>query len=414
MQDISAANVARMQLEKAAQAMKMPEDLLRMLQCPKRMLHVTFPIRMDDGTIRCFTGYRCQYSNARGPTKGGVRYHPQVTADEVTALAAWMTWKCALVDLPYGGAKGGVVCNPTQLSEGELERLTRRYTTEIMPILGPHSDIPAPDVFTTSKTMAWMMDTYSMFTGHTEPSVVTGKPEVLGGSLGRKEATGRGVAINTREIFKVLNRPLEGATVAVQGFGNVGGYAAFFLSRMGAKIVAVSDSSAGFVQPEGFHVPELMSCVDEHGCLAPYPGEKIDRNDVLFQDVDILIPAALENQIHAENAARVQAKIVVEGANGPTTPEADEILESKSIHVVPDIMANAGGVIVSHLEWVQALTALYMTEEEVNQRLEGRLVRSFGAMWRKAGELNVSMRTAAYVVALERITAVYRYRGLFP
>ena len=414
MKDISAADVARMQLEKAAQAMNMPDDLLTMLQCPKRLLHVTLPIRMDDGSVKCFTGYRCQYNNARGPTKGGVRYHPQVTADEVFALAAWMTWKCALVDLPYGGAKGGVICDPTQLSEGELERLTRRYTTEIMPILGPHSDIPAPDVFTTSKTMAWMMDTYSMFTGHTEPSVVTGKPEVLGGSLGRKEATGRGVAIITREVFKVLNRSLDGATVAVQGFGNVGGYAAFFLSQMGAKVVAVSDSSAGFMNEDGFHIPELMSCVDDHGCLAPYPGKKREREEVLYSDADILIPAALENQIRADNASRIQARIIVEGANGPTTPEADTILESKGVHVVPDIMANSGGVIVSHLEWVQALTGLYMSEEEVNQRLEGRLVRSFSAMWTKAQEQNVSLRTAAYIVALERIAEVYRYRGLFP
>ncbi|UCE17388.1 MAG: Glu/Leu/Phe/Val dehydrogenase [Gemmatimonadota bacterium] len=414
MDKTSVAHIARMQLEKAARAMNLSEDLVTVLKCPKRILQVTFPVKRDDGTVTCFTGYRCQYNDARGPTKGGVRYHPNVSADEVIALAAWMTWKCALVDLPYGGAKGGVVCDPTHLSEGEMERLTRRYTTEIMPILGPHSDIPAPDVFTTSKTMAWMMDTYSMFTGHTEPSVVTGKPEALGGSLGRKEATGRGVAIITRELFTKLKRSLEGATVAVQGFGNVGGYAAFFLSEMGAKIIAVSDSSGGFVNPDGFNVPELMRCVDEHTCLAPYPGEKMDKDEVLYKDVDVLIPAALENQIRGDNAPRVQAKIIVEGANGPTAPEADEVLESKGVHVVPDIMANSGGVIVSHLEWVQAMTGLYMGEDEVNGRLEGRLVRSFEAVWRKAHELRVSLRTAAYIVALERIAEVHRYRGLFP
>jgi len=339
-----------------------------------------------------------------------------VTEDEVIALAAWMTWKCALVDLPYGGAKGGVICDPLKLSERELEKITRRFTTEIMPILGPNKDIPAPDIFTTSMTMAWMMDTFSMFAGHAEPAVVTGKPEVLGGSKGRKEATGRGVMINTREICARLNMPLKDVRIAVQGFGNVGSYAALFLTQLGAKVVAVSDSSVGMVNSDGFDVAELMSCVERHKCLSPFKGKgkKISRDEILYQDVDILIPAALENQIREDNAKRIKARIVSEGANGPTTLEADNILEKKGIYVIPDILANSGGVIVSHFEWVQALSGMYWEEEEVNQRLEKKLVKSFEAVWQKAKELKVSLRTAAYCVALERINLVYQYRGIFP
>jgi glutamate dehydrogenase/leucine dehydrogenase len=379
------------------------------------LLKVNFPVKMDDGRVVCFTGFRCQYNNVLGPTKGGVRYHPQVNADEILALAAWMTWKCALVDLPYGGAKGGVVCDPTKLSEGELERITRRYTTEIMPILGPHSDIPAPDVFTTSRTMAWMMDTFSMFKGYTEPAIVTGKPEVMGGSLGRKEATGRGVAIVTRELFKKLGRSLKGAKVAVQGFGNVGTYAAFFLEQMGAKIVAASDSSGSFIDGDGLPVTELMECVEQHQCLAKYGKLNLSgRDEVLYQDVDILIPAALESQIRKNNVDKIRAKVVSEGANGPSTPEADEVLERKGTYVIPDILANAGGVIVSHLEWVQALSGLYWGEEEIKERLESQLVRTFDKVWEKAKEKNVTLRTAAYIVAIERIAEVYSYRGLFP
>lgn len=416
MKQFSVAAMARDQLVKAAKAMKLSKAIVTVLGCPKRVLRVNFPIQMDDGTIRCFTGYRCQYNDSRGPTKGGVRYHPGVSEDEVIALAAWMTWKCALVDLPYGGAKGGVICDPMALSERELEKITRRYTTEIMPVLGPNKDIPAPDVFTTSKTMAWMMDTFSMFAGHTEPAVVTGKPEVLGGSKGRKEATGRGVMITTRELCARINLRLKGARVAVQGFGNVGSHAALFLSQLGAKIVAVSDSSTGFVNGDGLDVPGLVACIEKHRCLAPYrgPGRKVSREVILYQDVDILIPAALENQIRKDNASRIKAKVVSEGANGPTAPEADAILEKKGIHVIPDILANSGGVIVSHYEWVQALSGMYWEEEEVNQRLEKKLVASFGQVWRKAQEFKVSLRTAAYCVALERIASVYQYRGIFP
>lgn len=415
MKKFSVAEMARKQIEKAAKAMDLSEPLQKIFKCPKRVLRVVFPIKMDDGTIQCFTGYRCQYNDARGPTKGGVRYHPDVNEDEVIALAAWMTWKCALVDLPYGGAKGGVVCDPTKLSERELEKITRRYTAEIMPILGPHIDIPAPDVFTTSKTMAWMMDTFSMMSGHTEPAVVTGKPEVLGGSKGRKEATGRGVYIATRELHKKLGKSLKDAKVLVQGFGNVGSYAAYFLSLDGAKIIGVSDSSTGILDENGLDVEDLMECVARHKILEPYKkGKKIPRDELLFQEADILIPAALENQIREDNADKIRVKAIIEGANGPTTPEADAILEKKRIYVVPDILANSGGVIVSHFEWVQALSGLYWEEEEVNKRLESKLIKSFNEVWELAQKKKVSLRTAAYIVALQRVGEVYKYRGIFP
>ncbi len=410
----SIAKIVKKQLRRAATKIKLDPNLLRILEKPMRVLKVSIPVVMDNGEIEVFTGFRCQYNDARGPTKGGVRYHPQVTEDEIIALAAWMTWKCALVDLPYGGAKGGIICDPTKLSEKELERLTRRYTVEICHLLGPNIDIPAPDVYTTSKEMAWIMDTFSMMKGYTEPSIVTGKPEVLGGSKGRKEATGRGVAIVTREIFKVLKKNLRDAKIAIQGFGNVGGYAALFLFEMGAKIVAVSDVYVALVNEDGFMPEELISYVEKNGCLKNFNAKRIPRDDLLYLDVDILIPAALENQIHSKNADKIKAKIIVEGANGPTTPEADEILEKKGVYIIPDILANSGGVIVSHLEWVQALSGLYWDEKEVNQHLEKKLVKSFYDVWEKSKELKVSLREAAYIIALERIAEVYRYRGIFP
>jgi glutamate dehydrogenase (NAD(P)+) len=415
MKKFSVAEMARQQVEKAGQAMNLSQAFRQIMMCPKRVLRVNFPIKMDDGAIQCFTGFRCQYNDARGPTKGGVRYHPGVTEDEVIALACWMTWKCALVDLPYGGAKGGVVCDPLKLSERELEKITRRYTTEIMPLLGPNKDIPAPDVFTTSKTMAWMMDTFSMLSGYTEPAVVTGKPEVLGGSKGRKEATGRGVAIVTRELFKALKKPLKDCRIIIQGFGNVGTYAGLFLSQMGARVVAVSDASIGLVEPRGFEIPELMAIVEKHKSLEPATiGKRVERDEILYQDADLLIPAALENQIRADNANRLKVAVISEGANGPTTPEADEILEARGVQVVPDILANAGGVIVSHFEWAQALSGLYWEENEVNERLEKNLVKTFAEVWKRSREMKVSLRTAAYVVALERVNEVYKYRGIFP
>ena len=399
--DDSLARKAQKQLYKAAREIEFDRNLLKILENPMRILKVSVPIKMDDGKIKVFKGFRCQYNDAKGPAKGGVRYHPNVSEEEVVALAAWMTWKCALLDLPYGGAKGGIICDPSTLSEPELERLTRRYTTEIMPILGPHIDIPAPDVYTTSRTMAWIMDTFSMFKGYTEPSIVTGKPEILGGSKGRKEATGRGVALITREFFKAQKKSLEGVKVAVQGFGNVGGHAALFLSQMGARVVAASDVSGCLIDPNGLDISGLMACVEEHACVVKHPGKQIDKEELLFQDVDVLIPAALEDQIHQKNADRIKAKVVVEGANGPVTPEGDEILEKK-------------GVVVSHLEWVQAMSGLYWEEDRVNAELERKMVKAFKEAWACAQNRNVALRCAAYVVAIERIAEVYRYRGIFP
>lgn len=410
----SLSRKAQKQLYKAAKEIDLDPNLLKILEKPMRILKVSVPIKMDNRRVKVFTGFRCQYNNAKGPTKGGVRYHPNVSEDEVVALAAWMTWKCSLLDLPYGGAKGGIICDPTKMSESELERLTRRYTTEIMPLLGPHLDIPAPDVYTTSKEMAWIMDTFSMMKGYTEPSIVTGKPEILGGSKGRKEATGRGISIIVREFFKAKKKSLKGAKIAIQGFGNVGGYAAFFLSEMGAKVVAVSDISGALVNPSGLDIPGLMDCVEKHSCVVKYPGKQIDKDKLLFQDVDILVPAALEDQIHRNNAGNIKAKVIVEGANGPTTPEADEILEKRGVPVIPDILANAGGVVVSHLEWVQALSGLSWEEEQVNAELERKMVKAFKKVWDEASQRKVSFRCAAYLVAIERIAEVYRYRGIFP
>lgn len=410
----SLSRKAQKQLYKAAKEIGLDPNLLKILEKPMRILKVSVPIKMDNRRVKVFTGFRCQYNNAKGPTKGGVRYHPNVSEDEVVALAAWMTWKCSLLDLPYGGAKGGIICDPTKMSESELERLTRRYTTEIMPLLGPHLDIPAPDVYTTSKEMAWIMDTFSMMKGYTEPSIVTGKPEILGGSKGRKEATGRGISIIVREFFKAKKKSLKGAKIAIQGFGNVGGYAAFFLSEMGAKVVAVSDISGALVNPSGLDIPGLMDCVEKHSCVVKYPGKQIDKDKLLFQDVDILVPAALEDQIHRNNAGNIKAKVIVEGANGPTTPEADEILEKRGVPVIPDILANAGGVVVSHLEWVQALSGLSWEEEQVNAELERKMVKAFKKVWDEASQRKVSFRCAAYLVAIERIAEVYRYRGIFP
>ncbi|MFP4082581.1 MAG: Glu/Leu/Phe/Val family dehydrogenase [Candidatus Aminicenantes bacterium] len=410
----STARKAQKQLYKAAKEIRLDHNMLKILEKPTRILKVSLPIKLDNGRVKVFTGFRCQYNIAKGPAKGGVRYHPEVTEEEVVALAAWMTWKCSLMDLPYGGAKGGIICDPTKLTDSELERLTRRYTSEIMPILGPHIDIPAPDVYTTSRTMAWIMDTFSMMKGYTEPRIVTGKPEILGGSKGRREATGRGLAIITREFLKAINKDIKEVKIGIQGFGNVGGHAALFLSQMGAKIVAVSDISGALVDPHGLDVQGLLECVEKHQCVIKFPGKRIEKEKLLFQDVDILIPAALENQIHRKNADKIRAKIIIEGANGPTTPEADELLKKKGIHVIPDILANAGGVVVSHLEWVQALSGIFWDEEKVNTELERKMVKAFQEVWEVASKRRVSLRCAAYIVAVERIAEVYKYRGIFP
>jgi len=369
--------MALRQYDRAVQRLSLKRGIEEYLRVPRRELAVNFPVRMDDGSVRIFAGYRVHHSTARGPTKGGIRYHPAVTLDELRALAMWMTWKCAVVNLPYGGAKGGVACDPKRLSARELENLTRRYATEIAVLMSPEGDIPAPDVNTTPQIMAWIMDTYSMQRGHPVPAVVTGKPVAVGGSLGRLEATGRGVVVTTREALVQVGRPLEGARVAVQGFGNVGSVAAVLLHAAGARIVAASDSSGATLNPHGLDPGALLRHKRESGRLVDYPGgEPIDNAALLATDCDVLIPAALEQQITAANAERVRARLVVEGANGPTTPEADQILEAAGVVVVPDILANAGGVVVSYFEWVQDLQAFFWSEPEINERLERLLVQA--------------------------------------
>lgn len=374
----SAYTMALAQYDHAVRYLSLKRGIEDYLRTPRRELTVNFPVKMDDGSIQIFTGYRVHHSTARGPTKGGIRYHRAVTLDEVRALAMWMTWKCAVMNLPYGGAKGGVTCDPKQLSLKELEHLTRRYTSEIAILIGPERDIPAPDLNTTPQVMAWVMDTYSMVRGYSIPGVVTGKPVAVGGSLGRAQATGRGVTIVTREALASTNRSLQGARIAVQGFGNVGAVSAALLHKAGARIVAVSDSSGGTYNARGLDPVNLERHKRETGRLVDYPaGEPIDNATLLATECDVLIPAALEQQITGANADRIRAKFVVEGANGPTTPEADAILGGRGIVVVPDILANAGGVTVSYFEWVQDLQSFFWTEEEINQRLERLMVLAF-------------------------------------
>jgi glutamate dehydrogenase/leucine dehydrogenase len=407
--------VALKQLDIAAEYLKLDPDVHEVLKHPKRVLTVSLPVRMDNGEVRIFTGYRVQYNDARGPYKGGIRYHPDVTLDEVKALAAWMTWKCAVVDLPYGGAKGGVVCNPKEMSLAEKERLTRRYTAAIASFIGPYIDVPAPDVYTDPQTMAWIVDTYSQIKGYFVPEVVTGKPVNVGGSEGRLTATARGCAICAREAAKVKGIPLKGATVAVQGYGNVGYFTAQILGDWGCKVVAVSDSRGGIYNPNGLDPRKVMEHKRATGSVVNYPGaENIGSDDVLTLEVDILVPAALENAITEANAGEVKAKIISEGANGPTTPEADEILNRNGVYVVPDILANAGGVLVSYLEWVQNLQREHWTEEEVNRRLERRMVRAFNDVVRVSKEKGVPLRIAAMVLAVGRVADAFKTLGLWP
>jgi len=403
------------QLDQVAALIKLDEGVHKRLQRAQRALIVSVPTRMDDSQVEVFEGYRVQHDNSFGPTKGGVRYHPDVNLDEVTALAMLMTWKCALMGLPYGGAKGGVRCNPTAMSQGELERMTRRYTSEIVLLIGPELDIPAPDVYTNEQTMAWMMDTYSMQRGMTVPGVVTGKPVLLGGSLGRREATGRGVAFVTAEAARELRISLGGATVAVQGKGNVGGVAARLLHEAGCRVVGLSDSKGGISNGKGLDIPRVLRHLQEGGEFADLPdGDRITNADLLALPVDILIPAALEGAIHEGNADRVRAKLVVEGANGPTTAAADRILEQKGIRVVPDILANAGGVTVSYFEWVQDLQFYFWREEEINQRLQDLMVAVFRRVWEYAAEQRIAMRLAAMSLAVKRVAEAHRIRGLYP
>jgi glutamate dehydrogenase/leucine dehydrogenase len=407
------------QLEDVAQRLDLDPGIHAILSQPERELTVSVPVKMDGGLIRVFTGYRVQHSSARGPCKGGIRYHPGVDLNEVRALAALMTWKCAVVGIPYGGAKGGIECDPRQMSEDELCRMTRRYTAMIMPIIGGMRDIPAPDVNTNAQTMAWITDTVSMLEGKTVIDVVTGKPIPLGGSLGRKEATGRGVAIITAQLLKRTQRRLSDTTVAVQGYGNVGSYAATILDQMGCKVVAVSDISGGLYNPQGLDIPSINQYVAAHPqhLLEGYKARgvaRVNNDELLTCKVDVLIPAALEHQIRADNAPFIQAKMIVEGANGPTTRDADELLSNRGIIVVPDILANAGGVVVSYFEWVQDLQCFFWDEAEVNKNLTRILTRSFKEVWDYSREQNVSLRLGAYMLAVARVAGAIAARGVFP
>ncbi len=408
--------IALAQYDKAAAYLDIQPGVREMLRHSKRELIVNFPVKMDDGSVRIFTGYRVHHSITRGPAKGGIRYHPDVTLDEMRAMAMWMTWKCAVVGIPFGGAKGGVACDPATLSRNELENLTRRYATEIAILMSPEGDIPAPDVNTDAQVMAWIMDTYSMRRGYSVPAVVTGKPVELGGSLGRAEATGRGVALCTTEAMKHLGIPVEGATVAVQGFGKVGAPTAYLLQDYGCRIVAITDIKGGIYNPKGLDVRDVLRYAREHGgFVVGYPAADSLTNEELFElDVDVLAPCALEKAITAANAPKIRAKIVSEGANGPTTPEADEILYGKGIFLVPDVLANAGGVTVSYFEWVQGLQHFFWSERDINAQLREVMVRSFVDVLRIAEEKKVDMRVAAYILAIDRVAKAHTLRGTHP
>jgi glutamate dehydrogenase (NAD(P)+) len=402
------------EFEGAARILNLDPGIWQMLTHPKRQIIVSCPVQMDNGEIKVFTGYRVQYNVTLGPAKGGIRYHPDVTLDEVTALAAWMTWKCAVAQLPFGGGKGGVICDPTKMSMRELEALTRRYTAEIIDAIGPDKDVPAPDVNTNEQIMAWFSDTYSMHVGHTSTSVVTGKPIEMGGSLGRREATGRGVMIVAREAARHLGFDLNGSRVAVQGFGNVGSIGAQLMAQQGARIIAVTDWKGGVYNAKGLDVDKLMAHVKQHKTVAGYAdADPLGQADVFKTDAEILIPAALEKQITADNVNAIKAKLIVEGANGPTTPEAHKVLHERGVFVVPDILANAGGVTVSYFEWVQDRHGYFWTEKEVNERLEAKMCEAFNAVLETAQKYKVDMRTAAYIVAINRVATVTKLRGMY-
>ena len=403
------------QFDKAARYLDLNPGLAAYLRLPKRELTVNFPVEMDDGSVRVFTGYRVHHSAALGPTKGGLRYHPSVSLDDTRALAMWMTWKCAVLGIPYGGAKGGVVCAPQELSVRELENLTRRYATEISVLMNPQGDIPAPDVGTGEREMAWIMDTYSMHHGYSVPAVVTGKPLAIGGSLGRREATGRGVMLTTLEALKRKRITIKGARIAVQGFGKVGAPAACLTQERGAKIIAVSDAQGGVYHPGGLACRELVRHADQHGTVSGYPGaEPISNADLLQLECDVLMLCALENQVTAANAPSVRARIIAEGANGPLTPEADELLIDRGVFIIPDVLCNGGGVSVSYFEWVQGLQSFFWTEDEINERLRQIMVRGFHQVSRLAHEKRVDNRTASQILAIERVAAAMTQRGIYP
>ncbi len=416
MEKLSSYQVAQTQFDNAAERLCLEDSLSDILRTPNRTVTVNFPVKMDDGTISVFTGYRVQHNNSRGPYKGGIRFSPHVNLDEVNALASWMTWKTAVVDIPFGGAKGGVSCNPFELSDNELEKLTRRFTYEISDIIGPYIDIPAPDVNTNAQVMAWIVDTYSMGQRHDDFAVVTGKPLVLGGSEGRAEATGRGVVITALEAIDDLGLEVEDLTAIVQGYGNVGSNAARIFDEKGVKVVGVSDVSTALYDPDGLNLRDLDTYVSEHRFLEGYGGAEhvIPKEKLLEMDADVLVPAAIENQITSENADRIQARLVVEGANGPTTPEADRILCEKGILVIPDILANAGGVTTSYFEWVQNIQREQWPYELVVSKLTDKMVSAYRGVRELADTEKVDMRTAAYMIAIGRVADATKTRGIFP
>ena len=406
-------------VQDAAAILGYSDSDIEAIKYPERELKVSIPVRMDDGTTHVFQGYRIQHSTSRGPAKGGIRFHPDVNADEVRALAAWMTFKCAVVNIPYGGGKGGVVCDPSKLSENEIRAITRRYTAAIAPLIGPEQDIPAPDVGTNAAVMGWIMDTYSMLKGHCIHGVVTGKPLELGGALGRNEATGRGVMFTTLNILKKLGIPSEGTTVAVQGAGNVGSVSAKLLHEAGLKVVAISDVSGGIYNPDGLDIPAILSylAADRRNLLKDFNEDgttHISNKELLELPVTVLVPAALENQINAGNAGKIQAKLIVEAANGPTTSDADEILAKRGIKVVPDILANAGGVVVSYFEWVQNIQSVSWTEDEVNKKLKDIMDAAFESVWDLTQEKHTTLRMGAYLIALKRVVDAKSARAIWP
>lgn len=406
-------------VQDAAAILGYSDSDIEAIKYPERELKVSIPVRMDDGTTHVFQGYRIQHSTSRGPAKGGIRFHPDVNADEVRALAAWMTFKCAVVNIPYGGGKGGVVCDPSKLSENEIRAITRRYTAAIAPLIGPEQDIPAPDVGTNPAVMGWIMDTYSMLKGHCIHGVVTGKPLELGGALGRNEATGRGVMFTTLNILKKLGIPSDGVTVAVQGAGNVGSVSAKLLHEAGLKVVAISDVSGGIYNPDGLDIPAILSylATDRRNLLKDFNEDgtaHISNEELLELPVTVLVPAALENQINVDNAEKIQAKLIVEAANGPTTSEADEILAKRGIEVVPDILANAGGVVVSYFEWVQNIQSVSWTEDEVNKKLKDIMDAAFESVWDLTQEKHTTLRMGAYLIALKRVVDAKSARAIWP
>jgi len=407
-------NAMLQEFDGAARILNLEPGIWKILTHPKRQITVSCPIQMDNGEIEVFTGYRVQYNITLGPAKGGIRYHPAVTLDEVTALAAWMTWKCAVAHIPFGGGKGGVICDPTKMSKREIESLTRRYIAEIIDAIGPEKDVPAPDVNTDAQIMAWVMDTYSMHVGHTSTAVVTGKPVEMGGSLGRREATGRGVMIAAREAGKHVGIGLKNARIAIQGFGNVGSVSAQLLAQQGARIVAVTDWKGGVFNEHGIDIEQLLAHSEQHRTVDGFSGgDPLPTDQVFGLDTDILIPAALENQITIENAPGIKARIIIEGANGPTTPDAHRNLHERGVFIVPDILANSSGVTTSYFEWVQDRYGYFWTLEEVNQRLERKMCEAFDDVLQTSLKFNVDMRTAAYIVAINRVATVTRMRGMY-